>query len=204
MNIVFDFGGVLLHWQPHEFMPRLLPDHAATADAAAALVANFFQGFGGDWGDFDRGTVEPAPLAARIAARTGLSVADATLVIDAIPQELQPITATVSLLSRLRDRGHALFFLSNMPEPYAAHLEATHGFFGHFKGGVFSARIGLIKPEPAIYAHAVDVFGIEPAETVFIDDIEKNVVAAQAAGWQAFRFENPAQCEQELQRRGLL
>jgi putative hydrolase of the HAD superfamily len=204
MNIVFDFAGVLFTWKPQEFIARLLPEHAATDDAARALVVDFFEGFGGDWADFDRGTIASAPLAERIAKRTGLSVNEARKVIDAVPHELQPIEATVALLRRLHARGHALYFLSNMPASYADHLDASHEFLGLFRAGVFSARVQLIKPEPEIFAHAVEAFGIDARDTLFIDDLLPNAEAAREAGWQAIHFQSPAQCEAELQRLGLL
>ena len=204
MNVVFDFAGVLFHWQPHEVIARLLPQRAATPAAAQALVAEFFEGFGGDWGEFDRGTVEADVLAERIARRTGLSLAEAASVIKAVPAELTPLPATVALLRRLYARGHALYFLSNMPQPYALHLESAHDFLGLFRSGVFSARVQLIKPEAAIFAHAVEAFGIAPAETVFIDDVLPNVEAARAAGWQAIHFSDAEQCEARLAELGLL
>jgi len=204
LNIVFDFGGVLFQWQPHEFMARLLPQHAPDPQAARAVVLAFFEGFGGEWGEFDRGTIAREALAAGIARRTRLTRAEVDTVLDAVPRELQPIEASVALLKRLHARGHALYFLSNMPAPYADHLEATHEFLGLFRAGVFSARVKMIKPEPAIFAHALEAFGIDAADTLFIDDLPANAEAARAAGWQAIHFEGAAQCEIELAQRGLL
>ena len=204
MNIVFDFGGVLFRWQPREFIARLLPQHAATPEQAHAWVEAFFENFAGDWGEFDRGTVARAPLAERIARRTGLAQADVERVIDAIPHELEPMAGTVELLRRLHRRGHALYFLSNMPAPYAEHLEATHEFLGLFRAGVFSSRVQMVKPEAAIFAHALAHFGIEARDTLFIDDLAANAQAARAAGWQALHFVDPVQCEAELAQRGLL
>jgi putative hydrolase of the HAD superfamily len=204
MNLVFDFGGVLFRWQPHEIVAAALPESAPTRVAADRLVLDIFQGYGGDWGEFDRGVLAPAELAERIARRTGLGVAQARAVIDAVPAALTPIAATVELVQRLHARGHALYFLSNMPEPYARHLEATHHFLRLFRHGVFSARVKMIKPEAAIFAHAAEAFGIAPSHSLFIDDMARNVAAARAAGWQAFHFENPMQCEAELSRRDLL
>ncbi len=203
MKIVFDLGGVLLRWQPHEFMARLLPDRAATPDEAQALTREFFEGFGGDWGEFDRGMLGAAPLAERIARRTGIEVRDVRRIIDAIPEELQPLAASVALLRRLHARGRELYFLSNMPEPYARHLEATHDFFGLFRQGVFSARVRLIKPDPAIFAHAHAAFGVGATAPVFIDDVQKNIGAARGAGWQAIHFRDARQCEGELAALGL-
>lgn len=204
MNVVFDFGGVLFEWRPHEFIGRLLPAHAPHEAAARALAADFFQGYRGDWGEFDRGTVEPDALARLIARRTGIAVADVARVIDSVPHELQPIAGSVELLFELHALQRPLYFLSNMPEPYARHLEETHDFLELFRGGVFSSRAKLIKPEPAIFEHAAREWRIEPCETLFIDDMAGNVEAARAAGWQGLVFTGPEDCAAELRRRGLL
>jgi len=203
VNIVFDFGGVLFRWQPHEFMPRLLPHRATSEDAASKLVVDFFQGYSGDWGDFDRGAADEARIAQRIAWRTGLDLADVQKVIDAIPSELQLMPHSKPLLQRLRAGGHRLFFLSNMPKPYAAHLEAVHPLKEWFEDGLFSSRIGMVKPEPAIFHEAARHFGIVPKESVFIDDFALNVKAARALGWDAIHFLSAAQCEADLAGRGL-
>ncbi len=204
MNVVFDFGGVVFRWQPHEFMARLLPHRAASESAAAALVTEFFQGYTGDWGDFDRGIVDEERLALRIARRTGIPIDDVRRIIDAVPAELQPQAHTVRLLERLRERGHRLFFLSNMPAPYARHLEHAHAFLGWFESGVFSSRVQLAKPEPAIFHAAQRQFGAPARELLFIDDFALNVEAARALGWQAIHFLDGAQCEAELSARALL
>lgn len=204
MNVVFDFGGVLFRWRPRDLLARLLPQHVPDATAAERLFERFFENYRGDWGEFDRGTVEPGPLAERIARRTGLSVDEARRVIDGVPAELQPVAGTVDLLHTLHAQGRPLYYLSNMPEPYAQHLEATHHFLGLFRDGVFSARLQLCKPEPEIFAQAAQRFGVAPAQTVFIDDMAENVAAARAAGWQAIRFVDPAQCAAELRTAGAL
>jgi len=204
MNVVFDFGGVLFNWRPSELLARELPHRVTDAASAARWVDDFFQGYGGDWGDFDRGTVESGPLAERIARRTGLAVDEARRVIEGVPTELTPIAGTVALLHDLHAAQRPLYFLSNMPEPYARHLEETHAFLALFRGGVFSARAGLCKPEPAIYEHCARELGLEPAHTLFVDDVAHNVEAARAAGWQALQFENSAQLAAELRGRGLI
>lgn len=204
MNVVFDFGGVLFRWRPRDLLARLLPQHVPDAAAAERLFELFFENYGGDWGDFDRGTVEPGPLAERIARRTGLAVHEARRVIDGVPGELQPVAGMVELLQRLHAQGRPLYFLSNMPEPYAQHLEATHGFLGLFRDGVFSSRTRLCKPEPEIFRHCVERFGIDPAQTIFIDDMAENVAAARVAGWRAVQFVDPQGCAVALRDAGLL
>jgi putative hydrolase of the HAD superfamily len=96
-----------------------------------------------------------------------------------------------------------LYFLSNMPAPYARHLDSNHDFLSLFRDGVYSSRVQLIKPEPQIFEHAEQAFGIDPAHTLFIDDMAYNADAARAAGWHALHFQNPVQCERELVQWGL-
>lgn len=201
-TLVFDLGGVVFRWRPDEFLPRLLPDRAPDAAAARDLSVLFFEGFGGDWADFDRGRIEAAPLAERIAARTGLRVAEARRVIDAIPDELQPLPDTEALLRRLQAAGHRLVFLSNMPVPYASHLESAHAVMGLFERGLFSSRTGMIKPEPALFAHAAAAFERAASALTLIDDNATNVRAAIAQGWSALRFDSASQVERDLAKAG--
>lgn len=204
MKVVFDFGGVLFNWQPSRLLRREIPQVAQDEASAALWVERFFQGYQGDWGEFDRGSLAVAELVPRIAARTGLGLHEVQRVVDGVPRELQPLADTVTLLRRLRDQRRELFFLSNMPEPFAAHLEREHDFIGWFGDGVFSARVGLVKPEAAIFELAARRFGAAPAELVFIDDHLPNVQAAIACGWGAIHYTNTATVETELRRRGLL
>ena len=202
MYFVFDFGRVLFDWQPELLLQRLLPQRAFDVASTAHWVAQVFQSYQGDWGDFDRGTVSPADLVPRIATRTGLAPAEVQLVVDAVPLSLQPIPASVGLLQRLRQPGRPMFFLSNMPAPYADHLEQQHAFVRQFDAGVFSGRVQLIKPDPAIFALAAQRFAVPPAELLFLDDHGPNVAAAQAAGWQALQFHDAAQAEQDIRAAG--
>ena len=95
-----------------------------------------------------------------------------------------------------------MFYLSNMPAPFAEHLEREHAFVRDFDDGVFSARVNLIKPDPAIFALAAKRFGLAPAELVFLEDHPANVAAAHAAGWRSLLFSDAAQCEQDLRQAG--
>jgi putative hydrolase of the HAD superfamily len=175
----------------------------ATDEASAARWADaIFQGYGGDWGEFDRGTLEVPALVQRIATRTGLVEADVLRVVMGVPVELQPQAATVDLLRRLRAAGHGLHYLSNMPRPFAELIEAREPFMPWFHSGVFSARVGVIKPEPAIYQLAASRFGAPPDELVFLDDHLPNVLAARELGWNALHFSDAATAEAAMREAG--
>ncbi len=200
-HIVFDLGAVLFHWQPQAMLQRELPHVATNMASAQHWVAEIFQGYQGDWGEFDRGTVSVPDLVQRISRRTGLHEADVQTVVNAVPRELQPIAPSVALLQHLHAAGHTLHYLSNMPAPYATLLEQNH-FFSCFESGVFSARVHHNKPEPEIFHIAQQRFGVAASALVFLDDHAGNVQAAQALGWNAVQFSNAQQAQTEMQAAG--
>ena len=200
--LVFDFGRVVFRWRPEALISAAIPHRATDPEAVRHWVGQVFQAYGGDWGDFDRGVVEPPELARRIAARTGLTEPEVAAIIDGCQHELVPLPDTVAWIRRLHAQGRPLHFLSNMPEPSAAHFERTHDFMQLFESGVFSSRVKLIKPDPAIFAHAAQVFGRAPADLLFLDDHLPNIDAAHAAGWEAIHFVDAAQAEAEVMARG--
>lgn len=204
--VVFDFGAVLFRWQPIALLQQTVPELAPDEAAARRLAASFFESFtpDSDWARFDLGLVEEGELAQRIAARTGAPADRVRCVINAIPGHLQPQTDTVALLHRLKAAGHRLYYLSNMPRAYAAHLERQNAFIGDFLDGIFSARVGLMKPHRAIFELAQERFALAGTPTVFIDDHAGNIAAAQAHGWQTVHFSGAAQAERELQQAGWL
>jgi putative hydrolase of the HAD superfamily len=205
-SVVFDFGGVLLRWQPLLLLRELLPEASADDAALQRLAAHFFQGFAvdADWVAFDRGALSLGTLAARIAVRSGLAPQRVRAVLDAVPGWLELQCDTLALVHALRAAGHAVYYLSNMPAPYAAALERRHPLRQWFDGGVFSGRVGLVKPQPAIFGLAQAAFGSEPTRTLFIDDHAANVEAASAHGWQALRFDGAPALAASLQRAGWL
>ena len=209
-TVIFDLGGVLLHWQPAQILQQVVPELAPDEAAARALSARLFQGFvpGSPWADFDLGRVDEPTLALRLAAVLAddyaATPAQMRRVIDAVPPHLAALPDSVALLLRVKARGHRLFYLSNMPAPYAAQLQAAHPFLAEFEDGIYSAHVGLIKPAPGIFALASARFELVAAQTIFIDDHAGNVTAARRHGWQALHFQSAAQAAAELAAGGWL
>jgi HAD superfamily hydrolase (TIGR01509 family) len=191
-NVVFDVGGVLLEWDPRIVIARLYPDPGAQAVIREKMFEH------ADWHEFDRGALTYAGAIEHFAKATGRSTEETRALIHATRESLRPIEGTVRMLEELAVAGVHLYLLSNMPVSTFEYLIQQHKFFGHFKHLVISGAILLVKPEPAIYKHLVEQTGIVPAESVFIDDLLKNVVAARECGFQAIQFRDPASCRREL------
>jgi len=191
-NVVFDMGGVLLEWNPASTIAELYPDTAIQAVIRQQMFEH------ADWHEFDRGTLTYEDAVQHFAKQTGRSPDETRRLIHATRESLRPITGTVELLDQLAAGGVHLYLLSNMPVSTFDYLVRQHKFFGHFKHLVISGAILLVKPEPAIYKHLVEQTGIVPAESVFIDDLLKNVIAARECGFEAIQFRDPASCREEL------
>jgi putative hydrolase of the HAD superfamily len=205
--VVFDFGAVLFRWQPAELLQGVVPEHAPDRASAVALGGQIFQSFtpDSDWAQFDLGRVEAAELAQRIGRRTGLPVDAVARVIHAACQHLVVLPDSLALMRGLKAAGHRVFYLSNMPLSYADHLERVNPFIGEFEDGIYSSRVGLMKPWPALFQMAQARFGLDAvSQTLFIDDNAHNIAACEDHGWEGLHFMDAAQAEGELVRRGWL
>lgn len=191
-NVIFDFGGVLVSWRPHEIIDSFYAD-PLLRDAVRTHVFHH-----PDWVEMDRGTYDEATVVARFAERMARPRAEMERLLEHVRAALTPIEPTVALLRELHARGYTLYGLTNMSEPIFHYLERTHDFFGLFEGIVVSAKIKLVKPEPGIYAHLRDRFALDFAQSVFLDDLAPNVESARRLGLAAVHFENAEQARREL------
>ena len=191
-NVIFDFGGVLVTWRPQEIIDSFYTEPALRE----ALRTHAFQH--DDWLDMDRGTLDEATVALRCAARMARPEAELRALFDHLRAELKPIEPTVALLRELRAQGFKLYGLSNMSATIFAYLSGQHDFFKLFDGIVVSAAVKLLKPEPEIYEHLRDRFDLDFAESVFIDDMTRNVESARNVGLPSIQFTSTDQVRREL------
>ncbi len=198
MNIVFDLGGVVLTWNPRAVIAEAFADDASRERVWSEVFGHR------DWVELDRGTLALETAIAGAASRTGLPEEDLASMFRRVPQALVPVPQMVDLLRRLKARGHALYCLSNLHAASRAHLKASHTVRELFDGAVFSCLVHLCKPEPAIYAHMIDAFGLNGSAALFIDDLEVNLDAARPFGLRTIRFVTQTRCERELRAIGCL
>ena len=191
-NVIFDAGGVLLEWNPPRVIAQLYPDPQVQAQIREFIFEH------PDWHEYDRGSISAADAAAHFSRLSGRSQEEVSTLLRATAESLKPIDGTIRLLEDLAAARVNLYLLSNMPVSTFEILIERHSFFSHFTQLVISGAILLLKPEPAIYKHLVDTASIVPAESVFIDDLTRNVIAARECGLHAIQFTTPEACRAEL------
>jgi HAD superfamily hydrolase (TIGR01509 family) len=191
-NVIFDLGGVLLEWNPDDILSRFQPDCELRSRLRAELFGH------ADWRMFDRGGMSESEVIDRMQARIGLARAELIAIVDAVRESLVEKPDTVKLIRALHQRGVALYCLSNMPASIYAELRIRHEFWDVFRGIVISGEVMMVKPEPEVFTHLLERFGLRAGETVFIDDLPANIEAARRIGLHTIQFRDAAQCQQEL------
>ncbi|MEE2921199.1 MAG: HAD family phosphatase [Pseudomonadota bacterium] len=115
------------------------------------------------------------------------------------------VDGTPELMARLDARRVPLYALSNMPSEPWDEMLTIFDELNRFRHVVVSGRIGMVKPSPEIFHHALDrMGGPDPDEVLFIDDSLRNVEAAGALGFRTHHFTGAAGLDQALTQEGLL
>lgn len=192
LNIVFDLGGVVFNWQPDKLIRHVFESPETQSLVKTEILEH------PDWLALDRGTLHFQDAVIRGAGRTGLPNSDIERLLNAVPRSLTPIPETIALIRSMAGSDHRLFVLSNMHFASIAYLEKEHDIWDMFDGTVISCRIKKVKPEIDIYVHLLNEYQLDAIETVFIDDMSENLVAARSIGIQTIQFQSPAQCRRDL------
>jgi len=198
LNIVFDLGGVVLHWNPEKLIATIFEDARDQRLAKSEILHH------PDWVALDRGTISEDEAVKRGAGRTGLPQSKIARFMQKVPPSLVPVDDSLQLIHSLRQNGNKLYILSNMHFASIEYLEKNYTFWDLFDGKVISCRIKMVKPEKNIYDHLLTTFKLKVSETVFIDDTAINLETASQMGITPILFKDPVQCQTELKKLGCL
>lgn len=180
-NVVFDLGGVVVDWSPE----RLMQEYNGDPEMPVLL---FKQGFFEEyWPDYDRGTVDQVGIVKEMSRFSGRRYAECWDFVEFVKHSLRDIPATQRLIKELSEKGYRLFCLSNMSIEFYDYLKERE-VFNYFEGQIISALEHVIKPEKEIYEVLMNRYDVVPGESVFIDDLEKNVEAARKLGFNTVHF----------------
>jgi len=186
-NIIFDMGGVLLCFEPEQFIARL----GITGADAELLKREVFRS--ADWVRMDRGTLSDAEGVQRICTRlpAHLHTAVEELVCRWEIPEIIPMDGMAALIEELKSAGYGIYLLSNA---FFRQHEYWHRVPGsqHFDDTLISADVKLLKPQREIYELALNKFGVKAEECVFIDDLPSNIEMAENCGIRGVVFHGDA------------
>ncbi|MFX0543093.1 HAD family hydrolase [Roseovarius sp. S4756] len=195
--VIFDIGNVLIEWQPERYFDTLCGAARRRAMFAAIDIPAMMN-------RIDAGAHFGAE-----AARMGDAHPDFASELlhfrDHWCEMAKPaIDHSVRMLQALKAQGMPVFALSNFGTDNFPLSAAQFPFLQEFDRAYISGRMGLIKPEPAIYAAVEADCGLPPEALFFIDDRADNIAAAAARGWHVHHFQGPEGLAQNLVTLGLL
>ncbi|HEX4219038.1 MAG TPA: HAD family phosphatase [Acidimicrobiales bacterium] len=190
-HLLVDYGEVISRPQPATILGQLARLGGVTVDLLRHRYWRYRP-------DYDRGLTSEAywssVLGRPLAADEPLL---GHLVDTDIGGWLHLDTLTLRILFASLRRGTRLALLSNAPHPQA-HAIDHFGWAELFAHRLYSCRLGMAKPEPAIYERALDITGAVPGQTLFIDDKASNTEAAARLGLQTLTYSSPADLARTL------
>lgn len=192
-TIVFDIGRVLFEYNPGKIIDTILPK---TSHRDAYMAHLFLAEI---WQELDRGMITEAQAIATLAQISSDSewANGLPLLLDRFVYELDLIEKSKSIFLSVQKR-YPVYLLSNFQSDPFDKLVQAHPFLALANGAVVSAKIRMMKPEPAIYTHLLTTYSLNSAETLFIDDLVENIEGAKAAGMHGIVFTDPDQLIADL------
>lgn len=117
--------------------------------------------------------------------------------VQSFEASFKPMPGMDELLAKLKAEGKRLTVLSDTT-PVFNEIRKKFDIYKHFEKVFLSYEIGATKPDPIMYETVINDYGLKPGDFLFIDDQEKNVIAARELGMQVFVFENTKQLKKSI------
>ena len=115
----------------------------------------------------------------------------------------QPQEGMLELIDSLRDNGYTTVLLSDQTKEWWRALDEKYRISPHFNTCIISAEVGAHKPSRKIYDIALERSDSTAGTTVFIDDREDNVQAAEQLGIRGVLFQDVASLKERLASYGI-
>lgn len=189
-NFIFDFGQVIVKFDT-EYMTSV---YIKPQDVKMVEEVVFDRLY---WDRLDEGTITDEEVRKGICERLPKELHnDACRVYDNWYKNLEFIEGMPELIKDIKAKGGKLYLLSNISETFAKEYKNVSNIseiLNLFDGLVFSAPLGITKPNKEIFRYILNEYNLNPGDTVFIDDNEKNVSASCKENIFGYLFDGDAQ-----------
>ena len=193
-NIIFDLGNVLISFRPSEYLDK----KEYSDELKAKILSDIFHA--GEWLELDNGDITISEAIESIAERSSLTREEIAHIFNLRTDIMVPLDQNVNLLPELKKSGYRLYYLSNFPVDIFHEIRSGYFFFNYFDGGIISAEVRHSKPSSRIYEILLEKYSLKAEESLFIDDLEVNVKAAEAIGMKAIFTQGSKEITKEVNR----
>lgn len=191
--VCFDLGGVVFD-SPFAALAELEQQRGIEPGAVnAAIVA---AGSDGAWARHERGEIDRSMFLDQLDDELNGLAVGASEVMDSLDSlRLRP--AMLDAVDRLRAAQIKTAAVTNNwivdDRPSAADFVADR-----FDTVVESVRVGVHKPDPRIYRIALERLGVDAGETIFLDDVGRNLKTARDLGMTTIKVVDPTEALETL------
>ena len=201
-NIVFDVGGVLVDFCYMEYMRKLGFTEEVCKEFESDIILSQL------WNDMDKGDLLMDEAKIKFKARLREMYRPCDREVDLFVENIKGIVKEYDyaepLLQRLKDSGYKVYILSNYPKDLSDLHWKDFKFLPVADGYIISAYERIVKPDEKIYRLLTERFGVDLSESVFIDDRQINIDAAEKLGMQAILFRDHDTLISEFEKKGIL
>ena len=191
-HLIFDFGGVLVDWNPrYVFVPWF--GDAAKAEWFLSEICPY------EWNaQVDLGLTTVEVTEARVAQYPEWEK-EIRMYYDRWIEMLHgDIPGMEALVREYKQRGYHIWGLTNWSAELFPLVRNRFPVFDLMEGIVVSAHERAVKPYPELYRILLDRYGLKAEECVFIDDNAANVAGAEAVGIRGILFEGVGKLKEDL------
>ena len=197
-NIIFDFGGVVMDWNPRYFFKDYFNDDEKMEYFLKNITTD-------EWNiEQDRGRTLAEGTAIQVATFPEWEKEIRAYYDNWTTMLKSEIADNVAVLRKLEHSEYELFGLTNWSAETFPYAVKNYDFFSIFKGKiVVSGTEKLIKPNPEIWHVLLNRYQIKAEESVFIDDNFKNIEVAKSLGFICIHIKEDTDLEKELRDLGI-
>ena len=196
-TIIFDIGNVLTQFGWREFIHSFGNEKEVEERIGKATVDNPF------WREFDRGALsDEEMLEGFIKNDPGVEEQLREIFVN-LHGIVTRADYAIPWIKELKGQGYQVLVLSNFSAKVERENQDALDFLEYVDGGILSYKVGLIKPDEAVYRRLIELYRLVPDECVFLDDVAENVDAAEAIGIHGIHFINENQAREELKKLGV-
>lgn len=198
-NIVFDFGAVLLDWNPHYVFDPYFGGDREKSDWFLSNICDM------KWNStMDAGKPYDEAVAERVAKYPEWEEAICLYRDRWIGMMGGQIEGMYELLESLKAAGYGIYGLSNWALETFNQVRNVYPILKLLDGMVISGEEHVIKPDPKIYRILLGRYSLNPAECLFVDDVQANVDGAVGVGMNAVRFTGCRDLREYFAKEGIL
>ncbi len=172
---LFDIGNVLVKFDHAPAVAKIQAHSDASAEAIREVVTQLIE-------PLETGRISSDKFLQQVSDGIGYRGTAAALA-EAYCDIFQLNEPMWELVASLADR-YPLYLFSNTSELHLGFLNARYPEMASFTDGIYSMRVGAMKPDREIYQAALDLLQVAPEEIFYIDDLEPNIAEGQKHGFQ--------------------